>query len=140
MHAELNADFEMHEAVVEFIELTRWLLCGLLGPRHASSAAKISSALSEYVAAGLLLELVAPASLPKLSAAVVALAQALALAKLERAEGGAPPTARVGGPKLAADASVNSILDKLRSALDALKACLGRGAKEVCPAPLHRLP
>ena len=34
---QVSATFEMREALTEFIELSQWLVGGLLGPRHAPS-------------------------------------------------------------------------------------------------------
>lgn len=128
LHTELNADFEMHEAVVEFIELTTWLLGGLLGPRHTNSLTKLAAILAGCVHSGVVLDVITPTALPSLSAAVVSLAQSFAALRLDPPRGGGGQSPHKP-PKLGAD--VNGIIDKLRTTLDALKACFGRRAKEI---------
>ena len=82
LHQEVANNFEMCEAMIEFVELTRWLLGGLLGPRHAVALQRVFASLNAFVANGQVLDVLIPGNLPKLSAAVVDLAKATLTIKL----------------------------------------------------------
>ena len=119
LHQEVANNFEMCEAMIEFVELTRWLLGGLLGPRHAVALQRVFASLNAFVANGQVLDVLIPGNLPKLSAAVVDLAKATLTIKL--------------APEGGLDSGFNpgKVVDKLKSTLDTLKGCIGRAPKVV---------
>ena len=59
LHQEVANNFEMCEAMIEFVELTRWLLGGLLGPRHAVALQRVFASLNAFVASPGILSLAA---------------------------------------------------------------------------------
>ena len=123
LFTELGNKFEVREALGEFVELSQWLLAGLLGSRHASAVTTLQTALWRCVARGEVLDVLVATHLPKLASSLVDLAK-LTLA-LKLAEPGS------GAPNLDEKSSVGKLVDKLRSTLDALKAVIGRAPKAI---------
>ena len=124
LHADLASNFEAQEAVCEFVELTQWLLAGLVGARHEPSVKSFVGAVGKLVASGSALDMLQASKLPALSNAVVDLAKAVLGLKVVAPDQG-------GKPYLAEGASASKIVDKLRSTLDTLKAVLATAPKPV---------
>jgi len=129
LHTDMSANFEVREALCEFLELTQWLLAGLLGERHAAAARSLLVLFNGFVSKGEVLDVMAAGNLAKLSTAVVDLAKTALALKLAAA----PVDAKTGlvTPRLDEKSSVGKLVDKLRSTLDTLKAVIGRAPKAV---------
>jgi len=127
LHTGITSDFEMCEALTEFCELTRWLLAGLLGVRHAAALQKVVGALTAFVANGEALDILKPANLPNLAKAVVDLAKAVLSIKLAPTD----PDDPSAPPRLADNTNAGKVVDKVKSTLDTLKTCIGRAPKSV---------
>ena len=127
LHATIGANVEMREACVEFWELGRWTLATALGERHEASLQRIVSRMTSHLQEGSLLDVVSPSKLAALSKSLVDLAKALQSLKLEPAADDDRDTP----PALAQGTNVGQVTDKVRTALDALKAALGREARVV---------
>jgi len=125
LHSDIANEFEMCEALSEFVELTKWLLGGLLGFRHKTALERVFTHLHAFVETGQVLDVLVPSNLPKLSAAVVDLAKATLTIKLAPADGEASK------PCLAESFNPGKVVDKLKATLDTLKACIGRAPKSV---------
>jgi len=93
LHVAVGGAAPEREAVVEFVELARWLVGAMLGPRHEGALARIDEILSGRLASATLLDVLSPAKLPKLTAALVELCQALLAIPLEDAPLPAAPRA-----------------------------------------------
>ena len=131
LQTEIASHFEMCEALTEFVELTRWLLGGLLGVRHAAALQRVFTSLRAFVTNGQVLDVLVPAHLTKLSANVVDLAKAVLSIKLAEPAGDASAAGGLDRPVLAESFNTGKIVDKLKATLDTLKACLGRAPKIV---------
>jgi callose synthase len=156
LHCETLADdVETVEAAVEFVELTQWILCGLLGERHAPACHRVIAHLRSIVERGEFLRVLTPAALPGLVKAVVALATLLKGVPLAPTGGGGDPAApaaewwKGGGggdggggdgdapapapasaaARLPASFSTSKIVDAVKTALDTLCACIGKAPK-----------
>eukprot|EP00965_Chrysotila_dentata_P210251 6185790-Pleurochrysis_carterae.AAC.4 len=122
MQSAIVANTPMREAVVEFFELSRWLLKTLLGVRHDELLLKISAEALRSLSNGKLLDILVPANLHKLSSSVTALAKEVMNASLE--------TAADGKQTLSAETNVSVVTDKLRAVVDDLKSVLSRTASQ----------
>jgi len=123
MQSAIVANTPMREAVVEFFELSRWLLKTLLGVRHDELLLKISAEALRSLSNGKLLDILVPANLHKLSSSVTALAKEVMNASLE--------TAADGKQTLSAETNVSVVTDKLRAVVDDLKSVLSRTASQM---------
>ena len=132
--SQVNADFAMAEAVVEFTELSHWLISAVLGPRHSGPLGSISAKFAEASESRSLLGVVAPAGLPAAMKAVVELARALLAVSVEpNADDGRYEDADGGGGgrmRLSRDVDVGRIQDRVRGAIDAAKGAIDRSAKQ----------
>mmetsp|Transcript_21477 Transcript_21477/g.35435 ORF Transcript_21477/g.35435 Transcript_21477/m.35435 type:complete len:1570 (+) Transcript_21477:3-4712(+) len=145
----ISSSSYMREAVVEFWELSLWMLRSLLGQRHQAALRTISAFLIKHQQSLTIMDVLNPSNLPKLLGAMVDLAKALLDVKLVPVEGAPEQAVRVSAEpnvvgiksvthvpsmakkQIAADTNVSRVMDKLRGSLDALKMILSSSAQQM---------